>query len=83
MQEKKRLYFVIKFWGVLYNLFPDSQCMMTNVNMIKCALDLYTQRNLDIMNLYITKSLVYRTIFFTPVIAKYMKKEPQYNETSV
>ena len=54
-----------------------------NVNMIKCALDLYVQRNLDIINLYITKSLVYRTIFFTPVIAKYMKKEPQYNETSV
>ena len=54
-----------------------------NVNMIKCALDLYVQWNLDIMNLYIMESLVYRTIFFTPVIAKYMKKEPQYNETSV
>ena len=54
-----------------------------NVNMIKCALDLYVQWILDLMNLYITKSLVYRTIFFTPVIAKYMEKEPQYNVTSV
>ena len=54
-----------------------------NVNMIKCALDLYVQWNFDIMNLYIMKSLVYRTIFFTLVITTYMKKEPQYNETSV
>ena len=54
-----------------------------NVNMIKCALDLYVQWNLDIKNLYIMESLVYRTIFFTPVIAKYMQKEHQYNETSV
>ena len=54
-----------------------------NVNMIKCALDLYVQWNLDIKNLYIMESLVYRTIFFTPVIAKYMKKEPQYDETTV
>ena len=30
--------------------------------------------NLDIANLYLTKSLVYRTIFFAPVIVKYMKK---------
>ena len=55
-----------------------------NVNMIKCVLDLYVQWNLDIMNLYITKSLENRTIFFTPVIARYTaKKEPQHNETSV
>ena len=54
-----------------------------NVNMIKCALDLYVQWNFDIMNLYIMKSLVYRTIFFTLEITTYMKKEPQYNETSV
>ena len=32
------------------------------------------QWNLDIMNLYVTKSWVKRTIFLTPVIVKYMEK---------
>ena len=32
------------------------------------------QWNLDITNLYITKSPVWRTIFFIPVTAKWMKK---------
>ena len=33
------------------------------------------QWNLDKTNLYITKSSVQRTIFFTPVVVKYMKKD--------
>ena len=41
--------------------------------------------NLEIMNLYIIKSLVLPIIFFTPVTVKYMKKslditEPRYNK---
>ena len=31
------------------------------------------QWNFDLTNLYITKSSIKRTIFFTPVIVKYMK----------
>ena len=82
IQEKKLLYFLIKLWARIVQFVPRLSMHDDNVNMIKCALDLYVQWNLDIMNLYIMESLVYRTIFFTPVIAKYMKKEPQYNETS-
>ena len=43
------------------------------------------QWNLDITNLYITKTFVERTIFFTPAIVKCMKKnldktKPRYSE---
>ena len=43
------------------------------------------QQSLDITNLYITKSLVWQTIFCTPVTAKYMEKNldittPRYSE---
>lgn len=40
--------------------------------------------NLDITNLYTTKSLVQQTIFLAPEIVKSYRKEPRYTaETSV
>ena len=43
------------------------------------------QWNLDLTNLYLTKTSIQRTVFFAPVIKKYMKKnlditKPRFNE---
>ena len=77
---------VLKHWGwplnwSFKNIWPCPTRLVI-MNMFKnasepealCYIDCQVQWNLDITNLYQTKSSVKRTSFFTPVMVKYMKK---------
>ena len=65
--------------------FASPPYFITLLNLIVNVFCAEQQWNLDTTNLCIRKSSVYRTIFFTPVTAKYMKKnlditKPRYSQ---